>query len=230
MRATKRTAGFSITELVVVVAIVSLLSALLTGSMAKSQTFAGVEMSRGAAEGRFQHTLDQVRGMLAIGRVEDPIESGTRVRFMTPIDPDGDGVTYDATGAVTWGSTVGGVAVAGAARFVAYVVTDLVLEQHLDLDLDGDGDLLDGFEVGRLEEQTPDGTRIALTPNTVLQRPGNPGGDVDGDGQLDPVFTVVDAGRSRLLTMRLFAIHRLPNGKWQRVAHEVSTRLQNDAQ
>lgn len=230
MRRSEKQNGFSVTELVVVVAIVSLISTLVMGSMAKSQTFAGVEMSRGATESRFQFTLDSLRSTLAIARVEDPIDSGARIRLMTPVDPDGDGVPYDATGAITWGSTVGGVATPGAARFLAFVVTGFVLEQHLDIDIDGDGDLLDAFDLGRIEEQTPDGLNIALTSDVVLQRAGDPGGDIDGDGALDPLFTVIDGGRSRLVRVRLFAIHRLPNAQWQLVAHDVSVRLQNDAQ
>lgn len=225
-----RARGFSVTELTMVVAIVGTISVLVAGGMERSQTFANVEMSRGALESRFQHSLDRVRSTLAIARVEAPFDSGTRIRFMTPVDHDGDGSTYDATGAVTWGSTGAGVATLGEARWLQYVVSASAMESTLQFDVNGDGDQLDAFDLGHLEELSNDGSIVRWTAPEILQKADDPGGDIDEDGVLDPLFSIIDSGRSRLARIRVFGLVTLPNGRFQRVDYDVSVRLQNDEQ
>jgi hypothetical protein len=220
--------GFSLVELLVVTGTLGLISALVVSGLERGQRFANTEMSRASIESKFHSGIDRIRRELAVARVDDPIDSGTRVRYMVPIDADGDGLTYDGNGVVTWGYVVAGVPTPGAAAWFAYVIDQVVDEAGLGLDVNRDGDLLDVFEMGHLEHQTPDGRAVPLTGSTMLQKAGNPGGDVDEDGTLDPLFAAFDTGRARMVRIDAFSLYRLSDGAWRRFDHDSTIRLQND--
>ncbi len=224
----RRRRGFTLTELVVVVAIVGLMTALMASGMERGESFATVEMSRTSVEAKFQQTTDRFRQQFMIARVDPPIDYGTRVRYMMPIDHDGNGMTYDGEGAITWGWTIDGVPALGASAWLTWVQDSTITEASIDLDVNKDGDKADSFDLGHIEEQLPDGKKLQLTGSSVLQKSGNPGGDIDEDGTLDPLFDVYDAGHSRLAHLKVFGLFRLPDGKWQTLRYDSSVRLQND--
>ena len=61
-----------------------------------------------------------------------------------------------------------------------------------------------------------------------VQEAGDPGGDFDGDGAPDPMFSLLQAGDSDLVRLRLFGVQRVADGTYRRFAYDSSVRLRND--
>lgn len=221
--------GFSLVELVVVTAVMGVLSVIVTAGLDRTQDFATSEMSRTAATVRSSSALEKMRRELTVARVDAPVASGTRVRFMLPIDVDGDGLVYDKAGEITWGYGIDGVAQANAAAWYSFVADQVITEAQVALDLNRDGDQADTFDVGHIEQQLPDGRNVRLTGSWVLQPLGNPGGDLDNDAVPDPLFEVEETSRAKLVRLRFTGVHRLGDGAWERSSYDAAIRLQNDA-
>lgn len=223
-----RVRGFTFVEMMIVTGTLGVLSVMIATGLQQGQEFARTEMSLTTVDSTFAESIDKVRRQIAIARVDPPILDGTRVRIQVPVDHDFDGVLYNSTGDVTFGYAVGGVPTIGAAAWYSFVVDEVVTEGALLLDANGDGDQDDSFELGHLELQTP-GANIVVTGSWILQNAGDPGGDVDGDGFVDPIFSLSEVGDSGLMRLKLFAVHRVANGSFRRFAYDSSIRLRNDS-
>ena len=224
-----REGAFTLVELMVVAGTLGLLSVMMSYGLSRSQGFATAELSRTAVAARFNAAMDRVLRDLAIGRVDEPVDSGTRVRYMLPIDHDDDGVMYDSKGEVTWGFPVNGTPTISAAGWFQYVVDQSLDEQDIQFDVNLDGDQDDVFDVGHLEQVLPGAGNVRITGSWILQLAGNPGADLDDDGDLDPMFSVTETTRAKLFRVQFFGLHRLPDGGWERSDFDSSVRLYNDA-
>lgn len=157
------------------------------------------------------------------------------LRFLVPVDHDDDGDMLGTNMQIEWGcvrpdapaspapaNTFKGqyldmahASSASAQKFyttVAFVSTSPATyfsESSRNIDLNGDGDRTDTFELGRLEKQYPAGTvgttnstyyggslaakSLSLTGNIVVK------GDGNGDGSADPIFML--AGSTLKITL-----------------------------
>lgn len=224
----RRDRGFTFVEMMVVTGTLGILSVMIATGLQQGQQFARTEMSLTAVDSKFAESIDKVRRQIAVARVDNPILDGTRVRIQVPVDHDADGVLYDSTGDVTFGYSVAGTPTLGAAAWYTFVVDQVVTETTLLLDANADGDQEDSFELGHLELQTP-GASTPITGSWILQNAGDPGGDIDGDGTVDPIFSLVDTGGTGLVRLRIFAIHRVADGSFRRFGYDSSIQLRNDS-
>lgn len=228
MRANAQRA-FSLVELMIVSGVLGILSVMIAAGLQQGQEFASSEMSVTTSEMKVALAIDKVRSRLAVARVDEPVADGNRIRFMVPIDHDGDGLSYDQSGNVTFGYDVGGVPTIGAAAWFQFAFDRTITEQEMALDANGDGDLDDAFELGHVELLRPGGGAIPITGSWLLQEAGNPGGDFDGDLAPDPMFDLQESGHARLVRLRFFLAYRVADGSWRRLDHDSSVRLRNDA-
>ncbi len=140
---------------------------------------------------------------------------GTGFSFRIPTDPAGGTDFFNSTG-IRWGSKVGGTPSANGWSALAYVPTRQVTEADLRTDINGDGDQVDTFNLGRIHLQRWDAftnnepmTNVALCPPIVAQELCNFGGDMDGDGFQDPLFLWNPADGSLLIRFTTISgIHR----------------------
>ena len=112
------------------------------------------------------------------------------------------------TGAVPWSSS--------SVR-IQYRRSGEANEAEIRADLNGDGDREDLFALGMLEIITPDGTRPITTRGRVLLGLPSYEGDVDGDGEPDPLFKL----SGRRLDLKLAMVFREDSGEFRKA---VSTR------
>ena len=120
--------------------------------------------------------------------------SGTGFSYEVPIDPTGGNNVLNRDD-LFWGADFQpqGPIESGKMAFYYEPKTEFseAQENH---DLNGDGDVLDTFDVGQLRRiswDTADPARIenvGVGPSAVLQEQCNWGGDLDADGFADPIF------------------------------------------
>jgi len=155
---------------------------------------------------------------------------GTGFSYRVPLDLDGDGDLYDGD-EVSWGAVVRGVAIADGWTAVHFEPVAVVTEAGRRFDLNGDGDLVDTFDLGRIRMRSWDAsapgqvTDHALCPPMILQEQCNWGGDLDADGFDDPMF-LWDPVTGRL-RIRLFLLTGADSDRPQLRTVEAVTFLRN---
>jgi prepilin-type N-terminal cleavage/methylation domain-containing protein len=206
----KRDAGFSLLEVVIVTAVLSMVVVMLGTSV--------TSMATGAASQR--RTTLTVRGArVAMERMAESLRSaavnftgdGTaEIAFQVPVDSDGDGVlAYTPERAapdINWGSARGGAEAVGQTTVYRFVATDVFSESERGIDLNGDGDVADVFNVGHIEEAcfettaavVPARRPVAFSPDIFLQNRDEETGDIDGDEVPDPMFSWDGAAALRI--------------------------------
>lgn len=137
---------------------------------------------------------------------------GTGFSYRVPTDPAG-GAAVLTDGEITWGATVGGAPTLEGWASLAFDPSGEVREDATGDDLNGDGDVADVFDVGRIRRRTWDtsdpaapASDLGLGPSVVLQERCGWGGDLDADGFDDPIF--LWDGATRRLHVRLFVLGR----------------------
>lgn len=136
--------------------------------------------------------------------------NGVGFCYRKPIDPAGTGSFIGPTG-IRWGATVGGTDTEDGCSAVVYRAVAQITEANRNFDINGDGDMLDSFDIGRITDlgwnalDPALGTsQLDLVSPIILQEIDNYGGDLDGDGFADPMFLWSPA--SGRLRIRLFAL------------------------
>lgn len=130
---------------------------------------------------------------------------------MVPVDHDGDTDTFDADMNIEWGARRSNGDEVEDLEHTAednnqtfkhsytFVQTGTYSEATNFQDINQDGDTNDTFSMGRIDKQWTAGTDSSTSTNYIqesmpfsapwiLQIPGNTTGDVDGDGNADPIF------------------------------------------
>ena len=206
----KRDAGFSLLEVIIVTAVLAMVVAMIGTSV--------TSMATGAASQR--RTTLTVRGArIAMERMAESLRSaavnftgdGTaEIAFQVPVDSDGDGVlsyTPEKTAPdINWGSGHVSTGGSGQTKVYRFVKTEVFSEAERDIDLNGDGDVADAFNVGHIEEAyfetiaavVPVGRPIVFSPDIVLQDQDDEMGDIDGDEVPDPMFSWDGAAALRI--------------------------------
>ncbi len=154
---------------------------------------------------------------IVLGRTVAFSGDGTGFSFRVPVDPSNSvPPDYMLDGQVQWGARVAGVPTTNGFASIEFVPRTTIDEALIGRDLNGDGDLLDVFDVGQLRRRTWDvsapelGEDIGIGPTIVLQEQCAWGSDLDGDGFEDPIF-LWDPER-RELALRLFVINESVRG------------------
>lgn len=183
----------------------------------------GAEIVRSNLRLRGEVVSERIAKEFEFAALDLPTVNGTTLAWQTAVDPDGDGSLLGADGLPQWGGRVAGVATAGVRTTIRWVLERTVAEATLRTDMNGDGDRLDDIDFGRIERVEPDGTTAQLLGGWVVQQTGNWGGDLDGDGAADPLFSVDDTGALRRARIDLRLALPTGDGAWalQRTRREV---------
>jgi hypothetical protein len=119
---------------------------------------------------------------------------GTGFSYRVPVDPGGGKDFLDGDD-VQWGAEVNSVATLDGRLALEYVPRTTYDEAEREVDLNGDGDVVDVFDVGQIRRRawnaadpTLPGDDIGLGPTAIIQERCNWGGDLDGDGFDDPML------------------------------------------
>ncbi len=158
-------------------------------------------------EHRSRAFLDRTKKELMFCRIAWIAPDGTSIRYSIPMDSD-------ASGDLVFGVVYQGPRPGWTAE-LAFVPRVLYLEEAAPplslgvsveilggMDMNRDGDMLDAFLVGQVEQRIYDSAgllvdRSVATDLVVLAMVGqSPAGDVDADGILDPLFSVLDVAGS----------------------------------
>lgn len=139
----------------------------------------------------------QIRRSLSRARVTSVSEDGSSLTYSVLVKGPGDSV-LNADGTLNWGIAD----VSGGSATMEYVVQGELSEKECKTDLNLDGDKKDVFDVGRIVVTTDGGARIDVRGKPILTQKGVPDGDVDGDGQSDPIFQLLPNG---IVQMRVFS-------------------------
>lgn len=196
----RRRAGFSLVEALIVGAVVALmLGAAVVREAVRSD--GGSAVVRSNLFARLDRALRSLAADFERADLDAPGEKGDTLSYQLPIPLAG---ARDARGPTEWGVVVNGVPVKGGRATLRFVADSVLDEARLAIDLNGDGDQRDQFEQGHLERLLPDGTIEQLTGSWILLPAGDHGGDVDGDGKADPIFTVDVTGSATIARISLY--------------------------
>lgn len=183
--------GYTAFELVIVIAIFGLVLFALGGLLNTGGASANFLAATATHQGRCRAMVEKVSRELMTARLvalaDSPDEP--RLDFQTPVDWDADGDQLDPDMLIEWGVDEEAGAVLGAFAVLSFVPYDRADEIADRIDYNDDGDQLDVFRVGRLVRRTAGGLRTAFGDLNLLVNDADPQGDVDGDGNPDPMFT-----------------------------------------
>jgi hypothetical protein len=195
-----RERGVTVVELVFAMAssVVIILAAVgVSTSVSDSSTelVSGFENLRGNIEG-----IDRLRRDLARSKIVDVGDHGESITFALPVREAGDTSILTEEGEIRWGvSDRRGIRRDGFCRIVFRKQKTLV-ENILKKDLNQDGDQGDTFHVGRLHMVTDGADELGLKKIKIILAGDNLDGDVDGDGEPDPLFSL---SVNNIVTIRL---------------------------
>lgn len=203
--------GFTLLEMGVAVTIFSMIAVIALVLSTKTAQYVGDEILQNDLHNKTETTLKKVAGYLSQSTRLGVSADGTSVTLQVPIDVNGNGSVLDASGVLEFGvQTEDGQTGNGVITFI-FVVDRQLSEIALGRDLNGDGDRNDIFDLGFIERTSTlpgDTTQQYGLPN-IVQPSGNHGGDITGNGQPDPIFSVV----GRRLTVNIWALGQNKEGE-----------------
>jgi prepilin-type N-terminal cleavage/methylation domain-containing protein len=222
----RRRDGMTLVEVVIAMAILAVFMIGMMGYMTTLTDSTGVQQQAATVLQTADKAVLEMTGPLRMGFIpgtspdwRTAVNGGSNtVRFVVPVDPDGDGDDLDDDLQVVWGSmrpdaVPGHVALeTGGALEEFYNAYTFVQAADLDgnpvffqestrgLDLNNDGDATDSYRVGHLELHYVGGTvSDSDSPHNgetfdTLEVRITPDivlfGDLDGDGSDEPIFTL----------------------------------------
>lgn len=207
--------GFTVLEMAVVLAILAPVLGIAFSGMTSVMTTSAVAATEVGAQRQIIFTTKRLRDDFRKCQVTAVAPTGLSITYQHPVDPAGTGLAIDAMGGIVWGAKEAAGPVAGASYTVSFVQDGLVQEMVLQTDLNGDGDMVDSYQVGHLQRTTTGGTLVDVSPSVFLVDAFTPTGDLNGDGQPDPLFAWTPGGP---VDVKLLARTQQPDG-------EVTTRF-----
>jgi hypothetical protein len=202
----RRRAGFSLVEASIVTAVVALmLGAAVVREAVRSN--GGPAVVRSNLFARLDRGLRSLAADFKFADLDAPSERGDSLSYQLPIRiaaEQGATATPDTRGPTEWGIVCSGVPINGGRATLRFVADCVLDEARLGIDLNGDGDQRDQFEQGHLERLLPDGAIEQLTGSWILQPAGDHGDDIDGDGKVDPIFSVDVTGSATIARLSLY--------------------------
>ena len=208
-------AGVTITEVVIGVALMAILLGLaypgLTGASGTISTCTQSARLQEAGEKVFQELVDYIR----LGQLDEiaPPHVAPYAIVRSPRTGIDLGEISDH-GLVPWK--------AQSVR-IQFRQTGTVKEEEIRTDLNGDGDRVDLYALGVLEIVTPEGARPITNRGRVMLALPTYAGDVDGDGEDDPIFAMT----GRRLDLKLVMVQREETGEYRKAAASRAIYLRN---
>ena len=192
--------GFTVVELAFGMA-ASVVILLATVGVSNSVSSSSTELITGFEDLRGNiGAIDRLRRDLTRSKIVAIGDHGVSITYALPIRGKEDDSILAEDGAIRWGtSDRRGIRVAGFCKVVFKPDKELV-EAIVKRDINGDGDTDDHFFLGRLHRVTDANDQLALHEIRVMLAGDNFGGDVDGDGEPDPLFSL---SVNNIVTMRL---------------------------
>lgn len=198
--------GVTLVEVIISAAILSAILAALFGFMSTYVDAVSYSERTSTLLNTTTRAIERLASVLA-GAGVTLTREGKDLLYQEPVGPIVQDLNGDGHLDVVWGARYGSSELIGGAKVVRFVATAQFSEAARNIDLNGDGDTSDVFDMGHLEElvyasldttDQPLGPSIAITPDTVLQLSGDEGGDLNGDGVADPIFSFLGPSRLRL--------------------------------
>jgi hypothetical protein len=181
--------------MMVAVGILSLVLLMAFATLKSTTDVSTMEYTRNEMDRTGAKALETICAELKESSVLGVAGDGTVLIFQVPADLDGNGTVLDKTGECEFGINDGGIPATGAINFqfvqnASNMTGETISEPNLRRDLNGDGDMTDVFDRGRILRTTSlPGAKISTVSGFyVVQPSGNWGGDIDGDGNADPLF------------------------------------------
>ena len=144
--------------------------------------------------------IDRLRTDLARSKIVAIGDHGVSITYALPIRGKEDDSILAEDGEIRWGiSDRLGIRRDGFCK-VSFRPDRTLDEEITHRDFNGDGDTMDRFTLGRLHRVTDASDGLALHEIRVVLAGDNFGGDVDGDGEPDPLFSL---SVNNIVTMRL---------------------------
>ena len=197
--------------IVAVVAAVILGAAVVHGAN-RSGDGSGVVRSNLFA--RLDKALRSIAGDFERADLDPPSATGDSLAYQLPIAGGGAAAKRDPAVPTVWGIVANDVPMRGGRATLRFVADAVLDESELAVDLNGDGDRHDKFEQGHLERLLPDGAIEQLTGAWILQPAGDRGGDLDGDGKVDPIFSLDVNGPATIARLSLVVAFPVPGGSF----------------
>ncbi len=204
-------AGYTMIELAIVGAIFSLVLFVLAGMFTTGDATASYLATTAVHQGRGRSMIESMGREIQGSRLIDlalPPDLPS-LEFQTPVDWDLDGDRLDDNNLIEWGCDEEVGPVLGSSITYAFEPYGQLAELVDGVDYNGDGDRADLFRIGRIIRTTTGGRRISFGDLDVLLNRLEPDGDIDGDGEDDPLF-VLDNGS---LMIRAFALNQNVDGQ-----------------
>jgi len=187
---TRGKTGLTYLEIAVTVALFSVAMIITLAFMKSSFEGYDVQKTNCDSQRAAQQVLERIAIELRPAKVVGAIPAdGASIVMQVPVDPQGDGVVVDANGAIEWGAPEDTGDVVGSAITYRFVQTGTLRESADGRDYNGNGRMTDSFAVGHVARTTTRGRTTKLGEGAVVQPLGALGGDVDGDGSPDPIFS-----------------------------------------
>jgi len=182
--------GTTLLELVFVTAAMVIVlgggyTVLTSASNSYGETAASLENLSGSVE-----VLSRLRTDLSKGKVVSVAADGSSFTFRQPVTTGPGGSIFDAKGEIIWGIQDQSGPRAGGSCTISFRSRRILSEVEQGSDLNRDGDQNDVFEVGELVAISDAGLSLSLPRMRILVVKDDWGGDIDGDGKPDPIFTL----------------------------------------
>ncbi|MBN1808095.1 MAG: prepilin-type N-terminal cleavage/methylation domain-containing protein [Planctomycetes bacterium] len=228
-------AGFTLLEVLVSMAIMALVVVGIYGAISTASRTYYLNANMTYLENAAGMVQENVMEELAYATPLATDTGGLGVTFWTPVDADGMNGSLDKLGEIEWGYD-GDL---GYSRRIRFIKEDLLDEHELKRDINRNNYPYDRFYVGRLVAETLDengvrvGGRESIGPRVVLVSYPYPGGDVDGDGEDDPIFARYSSDGKTLsatgpiFRVKLVATAEDANKDFQLTTQSMSIRLRN---
>jgi prepilin-type N-terminal cleavage/methylation domain-containing protein len=223
-------AGVTLLEMMVAIGILSMVLLMAFAALKGTTDVSSMEYTRNDLDRTGAKALETMAAELKHASVLGTAADGSVLVFQVPADLDGSGTVLDKNGDCEFGITDDGKISTGSINFQfvqnkGTIVGDVLNEKNLRRDLNNDGDQNDVFDRGRIMRAT---TRIGSSPRTVsgfwiVQPNSNWGGDIDGDGSPDPIFSV----SGKRVSINLWMIATDQSGMQHLVHCQTSVQCRN---
>lgn len=194
--------GFTLLELMIAVSILSIVMLTALSALKMVGDSMAAETLDNAAYSAVERVVGEIAEELHCADITLVSADRTTINYQIPVDLDGDGTVFvTGTENVEYGFELGGMPRNGSVTY-SFVATETVSELALGRDLNGDGDSADVFDLGHMAKVMTDidagRTLTWKRGNWLVQPSGAYGGDIDGDGDDDPIFEQLGNHRLRI--------------------------------
>ena len=186
--------GFTLMEVMIALTIMSVIMMTALTAMKMAGDSLAADSLDNVAYSNVETVTAEVCEELQLAPSPSVPGDGSWINFQVPVDLDGDGTVFASgdTDLLELGISLGGMPRNGSITY-RFVRDDSVSEAVLGRDVNRNN-AVDEFDVGHILKTLSDPlSGWSMTQKRgrgFIQLKGNYGGDIDGDGQGDPIFSV----------------------------------------